>query len=122
MWPLTAILYLICLLSTDLSRDIAQAVSRTLAVSAAQFPAQVSLCGICGGQNGTEAGFLRVLRFPLPLIPPTAHSSPSSIIRGWYNRPISGRHIDWTHPTPRHPPPPQRKTELPTDLTCEFRI
>jgi hypothetical protein len=34
--------------------------------------------GICGGQNGTEAGFLRVLLFTLPLIPPTAPHSPSS--------------------------------------------
>jgi hypothetical protein len=24
-------------------------------------------CGVCGGQSGTGAGFLRVLRFPLPL-------------------------------------------------------
>jgi hypothetical protein len=33
--------------------------------------------GICDGQNGTRAGFLRVLRLPLSiLIPPTAaHSS-----------------------------------------------
>jgi hypothetical protein len=26
-------------------------------------------CGVCGGQSGTGAGFLRVLRFPLPIIP-----------------------------------------------------
>jgi hypothetical protein len=25
---------------------------------------------VCGGQSGTGAGFLRVLRFPLPIIPP----------------------------------------------------
>jgi hypothetical protein len=41
-------------------------------------------CGICNG-----AGFLRVLRFPLPiLIPPIAPQSPSSIIWSWYNRPV----------------------------------
>jgi hypothetical protein len=46
-------------------------------------------CGICGGQSGTWAGFLRVLRFPLPIfIPPVAPQSLSSIIRGWYNRPV----------------------------------
>jgi hypothetical protein len=44
--------------------------------------------GICGGQSGAEAGFLRVLRFPLPIfIPPIAPQSPSPIIWGWYNRP-----------------------------------
>jgi hypothetical protein len=58
-------------------------------------------CGICGGQNGSEASFLRVLRFPLPIIiPPNASYSP--IIRSWYNRPISGRRIKWTHPTQRN--------------------
>jgi hypothetical protein len=49
--------------------------------------------------------FLLVLRFPLPiLIPPTAPHSSSSIIRGWYNRQISGRRTKWTqsHPTPRN--------------------
>jgi hypothetical protein len=49
-------------------------------------------------------GFLRIFRFPLPnLIPLTAPHSPSSIIGGWYNRPISGRRTKWTqsHPTPR---------------------
>jgi hypothetical protein len=50
------------------------------------------------------AGFLRVFRFPLPiLIPPTALHS-SSMIRGWYNRPIIGRRTKWTqrYPTPRN--------------------
>jgi hypothetical protein len=44
--------------------------------------------GMCGGQSGAGAGFLRVLRFPLPIfIPPIARQSPSPIILGWYNRP-----------------------------------
>jgi hypothetical protein len=48
---------------------IAQAVSRWLPKAAAR----VRSCGICGGQSGNGAGFLRVLRFPLPvLIPPIA--------------------------------------------------
>jgi hypothetical protein len=51
--------------------------------------ARVSSCGICGGQIGTGAGFLRVLRFLLPIfIPPTAPQSPSSSIWGWYNRTV----------------------------------
>jgi hypothetical protein len=46
-------------------------------------------CGICGGQSGAGAGFLRVLRFPLPIfIPPIYPQSPSPTIRGWYNRPV----------------------------------
>jgi hypothetical protein len=45
--------------------------------------ARVWSSGICGGQNGAGAGFLRVLRFPLPIfIPPIAPQSPSSIIWG----------------------------------------
>jgi hypothetical protein len=44
--------------------------------------------GICGGQSGAGAGFLRVLRFPQPIfIPPIAPQSPSPIIWSWYNRP-----------------------------------
>jgi hypothetical protein len=62
-------------------------------------------CGICVGQSGTGAGFLRVLRFPLPtFIPPIAPQSPSTIIRGSYNRPNSIRRTKWTqsHHTPRN--------------------
>jgi hypothetical protein len=85
------------------SRAIAQAVSRRLSTAAARVRAKVRSCEICGGKSGTGAGFLRVLWFPLPiLIPPTAPHL-SSIIRGWYNRPVSGRRTKWTqsHPTPR---------------------
>jgi hypothetical protein len=58
-------------------RAIAQANSRWL-------PTAAGSSGICGGQSGAGAGFLRVLRFPLPVfIPPIAPQSPSPIIWGW---------------------------------------
>jgi hypothetical protein len=69
-------------------RTIAQAVSRWL-LTAARVRVRVWSCGICGGHSGAWAGFLRVLRFPLPIfIPPIAPQSSSSIIWGWYNRPV----------------------------------
>jgi hypothetical protein len=74
---------------------IAEAVSWRLPMAAARVRAHVRSCGICGGQSDTGADFLQVLRFPLPIIiPPTAPHS-SSIIRGWYNRPVSGRRTKW---------------------------
>jgi hypothetical protein len=67
--------------STLQGRVITQAVSRRLPTAVAQVRTQVRSCGICGGQSGAGAGFLRVLWFPLPiLIPPTAPLS--SIITG----------------------------------------
>jgi hypothetical protein len=40
-------------------------------------------------KSGAGAGFLQVLRFPLPIfIPPISPQSPPPIIRGWYNRPV----------------------------------
>jgi hypothetical protein len=106
---------------------IAQTVSRWLPTAAARVRAQVSSCGICGGQSGVGAGFLRVLRFPLSsLFPPTAPHS-SFIIRGWYNRPNSGRRTKWTqcHPTPRNVKKttfsyayPTKKASSPNDLHC----
>jgi hypothetical protein len=72
----------------ELGSAIAQAVSRWLPTAAARVRARVWSCGICGGQSGAGAGFLRVLRLPLPIfIPPIAPQSSSSIIWGWYNRP-----------------------------------
>jgi hypothetical protein len=70
-------------------RAIAQAVSHWLPTVAARVRARVRSCGIYGGQSGTGAGFLQVVRFPLPiLIPPVVPQSPSSVIWGWYNRPV----------------------------------
>jgi hypothetical protein len=82
-------------------RAIASAVTRRFPTPAAR----VRSCGIYGGQSDTGAGFLQVLRFPLPiLIPPIAPHSSSYIIRSWYNRPNSVRRTKWTHshPTPRN--------------------
>jgi tRNA U54 and U55 pseudouridine synthase Pus10 len=54
-------------------RAIAQAVSCRLHASADRIRVQVRSCGICGGQSGTWADFIQILRFPLSiLIPPTA--------------------------------------------------
>jgi hypothetical protein len=58
-----------------------QAVSRWLPTAAARVRSRVWSSGFCGGQSGVGAGFLRVLRFPLPIfIPPIAPQSPSPII------------------------------------------
>jgi hypothetical protein len=55
-------------------RAVAQAVSRWLPTAAARVRA-LAACGVCGGQSGTGADFLRVLRFPLPISPPISPSS-----------------------------------------------
>jgi hypothetical protein len=54
---------------------VAQMVSCRLPTAAARVLARINSYGICGGQNGTGAGLLRVLQFPLPSIPPTAPQS-----------------------------------------------
>jgi hypothetical protein len=54
---------------------LAQAVSHWLLTVAARVRVR-TVCGVCGGQSGTGAGFLLVLRFPLPIIIP--QNSPSS--------------------------------------------
>jgi hypothetical protein len=70
------------------------------AATAARVRAQGRLYGICGGQNITAIGILVGLRFPLPIrIPPIAPHS-SSIVRSWYNRPVSVRRTKWIHSSP----------------------
>jgi hypothetical protein len=54
-------------------RAVTQAVSPWLPTAAAQVRDRAA-GGVCGGQSGTGAGFLRVLRFPLPIIPPISPS------------------------------------------------
>jgi hypothetical protein len=57
-------------------RAIAPAISRWLPTAAVRVRARVLSSGICGVQSGAEAGFLRVLRFPLPIF--ILPNSPSS--------------------------------------------
>jgi hypothetical protein len=47
-------------------------------------------------QNGTGICFIRVLRFPLPIILPNALNPFSCMIWGWYTKPNSGRRARWT--------------------------
>jgi hypothetical protein len=58
----------------DSGRAVAQAVSRCLPTAASRVRVRAA-CGVCGGQGGIGAGFLRVLRFPLPIILPVSPSS-----------------------------------------------
>jgi hypothetical protein len=50
----------------ELGSAIAQAVSRWLPTPAVRGSRPGRHVGFCGGQSGAGAGFLRVLRFPLP--------------------------------------------------------
>jgi hypothetical protein len=73
------------LLRVYTGRAVTEAVSRWLhSGGPGSRPGLAS--GICGGQIGVGAGFLRVLRFPLPkpFIPPTSPSlqSPGAVSRG----------------------------------------
>jgi hypothetical protein len=75
-------------LTRMVGRAIAQAVSRCLPTASALVRARFWSCGVCGGKSGAGAGFLRVLRFPLPVfVPPIAPQS-SSLIWGLYKRPV----------------------------------
>jgi hypothetical protein len=56
----TGRIYIVC------GRAVAQAVSRWLPTAAARVRVRAA-CGVCGGQSGTGAGLLLVLRFPLPI-------------------------------------------------------
>jgi hypothetical protein len=59
--------------SANFGRAIAEAVSRWLPTAAARVQSWVWSSGISGGQSRAGAGFLRVLRFPLPFIHQILH-------------------------------------------------
>jgi hypothetical protein len=82
--------------SKCVDRTIAQAVRCWLTTSAVQLLGRVRSCGICGEQSCIGAGFLRVLRFPLPLMSPTAPHSASSSAAG-----TIGQTVD-SHPKQRN--------------------
>jgi hypothetical protein len=90
-----------------LVRDMARAVSCRLPTAAVRVLVRVMPYVICGGHSGVGAGFIRILRFPLPAIPPFVPYT-STIIRGWYNRPNTGRHAKRTQVSP----PTQEKTNI----------
>jgi hypothetical protein len=62
-------------------RAIAEALGRWFPTAAARVSRSGLASKIYGGQSGAGAGFLRVLRFPLPksFIPPTSPSSSQSL-------------------------------------------
>jgi hypothetical protein len=60
--------------SSQNGRAVAQAVNRCLLTAAARVHVQAG-CGICGEKSSIGAGFLLVLRFTLPIIPPICPSS-----------------------------------------------
>jgi hypothetical protein len=81
-----------------MGRAIAQVVSRWLPTASARFRVRVWSSGICGGQSGAWAGFLRVLRFPLLIfIQPNFPSSQSN------GAGTVGRRAEWTQ-YGLHPP------------------
>jgi hypothetical protein len=65
-----------------IGRVIAQVDSPWLPIAAARFPTHIRSCGIFRRQSGNGTCFLWVLRFPLPIIPPTAPHSLSIIRTG----------------------------------------
>jgi hypothetical protein len=91
-----------CIVTPTHGRAIAEAVSRWLPTAVARVQSRVWSSGICGGQSGVRAGFLRVLRFPLPFIPPNYPSSQSpgaGTIGQWVADVPSGPSLD---STPHH--------------------
>jgi hypothetical protein len=83
-------------------RAIAQAVSRRLPTAAVRVRAQVRSCGICGGQSGTGAGFLRVLRFPCQFSFQLLHNRHLSSGAGTIGQTVADVSSELSHSTSIH--------------------
>jgi hypothetical protein len=107
---LMVIIVMIEVTCKSVGRAVAQAVSRWLLTAAARVRVRAA-CGVCGGQRSSEAGFLRVLLFPLPNI---ISFNVSIIIftRGWHNRPVGGHCAEWTQLDSTPPTIPIKKNYL----------
>jgi hypothetical protein len=110
------------MLSSDIlyeGRAIAQAVSRWLPNVAVRGSRPGRHVGFCGGQSGAEAGFLRVLRFPLPN---SFHQLLQKIIfniinQDMYNRPNGQTSMAAVQGPNRHLGTQDRPRE--TEILCE---
>jgi hypothetical protein len=90
----------------DFDRAVAPAISHWLPTMVAWVCARVWSSGICGGQSGAGAGFLGVLRFPLPIF--ISPNFPSSQSPRAYTIGQKWRHAEWTQ-YGLHPPTMQIK-------------
>jgi hypothetical protein len=119
---------IVAILTASLGRAIAEAVSRWLPTAAARVQSRVWSSGICGGQSGVMAGFLRVLWFPLPFIPPispSSHSPGSGTIAQWGAYVPSGPRLHSTPPIQKKKKKKKQKKnsiiKWPTSKSLYFR-
>jgi hypothetical protein len=68
-----------CITKSDYGLAIAQAVSRRLATAAARVQTRVGTSDFVMAKSGAGAGFLRELRFPLPIYIPSCSPQLSSL-------------------------------------------
>jgi hypothetical protein len=95
-------------------RAIPQAVSRWLPTAAARVQTRVWSSGICSAQSAVGAGFLRVLRFPLPPFGFPCHQSSFHQILHHHNHPGAGTIGHSVTDVPSGPiwtPPPTMRTK-----------
>jgi hypothetical protein len=78
-WPLLVLTLLSRWVSVEIGRAIAQAVSRRFPTAAARFQTRVGKWDFVMDKSGAGAGFLRELRFPLPIYIPSCTPQSSSL-------------------------------------------
>jgi hypothetical protein len=77
-------------------RAIAQAVTRRLSTAVARFDPRSSHVGFVVDNVALGHVFFEYFGFPANSHSTDCSPHSSSIIRGWYTRPVSGRRTKWT--------------------------